>query len=49
MEVRVVETFFATPQRSDKNELLRQIDDATNNPIVDGVMYMAGGLIAVLN
>jgi K+-sensing histidine kinase KdpD len=44
-----VDTYFATPQRSDNEELLRQIDAATNNPIVDGIMCLVGGLIAVLN
>ena len=44
-----METFFATPERSDKAELQKQIRAATHNPIIDGVMCMAGGLIAVLN
>jgi K+-sensing histidine kinase KdpD len=49
MEEHVVETYFATPQRSDRKELLRQIEDAAHNPIIDGIMCLAGGLIAVLN
>lgn len=44
-----MDTYFATPQRSDNAELHRQIEDATHNPVVDGIMCMAGGLIAVLN
>lgn len=44
-----MDTYFATPQRSDNKELIRQIEDATHNPIVDGIMCLAGGLIAVLN
>lgn len=44
-----METFFATPQRSDQQELFNQIEEATNNPIIDGAMCLADGLIAVLN
>lgn len=44
-----METHFASPIRSGEDELHRQIHSAANNPLIDGIMCMAGGLIAVLN
>ncbi len=44
-----METYFASPQRADPLELERQIQFASHNPVIDGVMQTVGGLIAVLN
>ena len=44
-----METFFASPERVDDGQLLRQIELASNNPIIDGVMSSIQGLLAVLN
>lgn len=44
-----MQTLFATPQRSSQSELNFQIDTAANHPVVNGIMHMVGGLIAVLN
>jgi signal transduction histidine kinase len=44
-----VESYSDAPERSDQRRLEKQIYAATHNPIIDGVMCMAGGLIAVLN
>lgn len=44
-----METYFASAQRAEKEELLRQVDLATRNPVIDGLLKMASGLLAVLN
>ena len=44
-----MKTHFATPQRSDLDELQRHIRYASHNPVIDGIMGMVGGLVAVLN
>lgn len=44
-----MKTHFATPQRSDFDELQRHIRYASHNPVIDGIMGMVGGLVAVLN
>jgi signal transduction histidine kinase len=49
MEVRTMKTYFASPLRSDSRELAYQIGIATHHPVVDGMIRMVGGLVAVLN
>jgi K+-sensing histidine kinase KdpD len=49
MEVHIMNTHFATPERSDPDELQRHIRYASHNPVIDGIMGIVGGLIAVLN
>lgn len=44
-----METHFASPERSTPGELYRDIHEASNNPIIDGLLRTVGGLIAVLN
>jgi len=44
-----MKTFFASPKRSNPEELYRQIQSITHNKLVDAVMRLVGGLIAVLN
>jgi K+-sensing histidine kinase KdpD len=49
MERVHMKTFFATPGRSNVEELKRQIQSVAHNALVDEVMRLIGGLIAVLN
>jgi K+-sensing histidine kinase KdpD len=49
MEAHIMKTHLATPQRSDPDELRRHIRHASHNPVIDGIMGMVGGLVAVLN
>ncbi len=44
-----MKTFFASPKRSNDDELQRQIQAITHNSLIDAVMQLVGGLIAVLN
>ncbi len=40
---------FAPAERSSDEELRLQISLVTKNPIVDGLLGLAGGVLAVLN
>lgn len=42
-------TYFASPGRAGQQELRREVEIASNNPVVDGIMTATGGLLAVLN
>ena len=42
-------TYFAPPERATATELAAEIDIVSHNPLVDGLMYVANGLFAVLN
>jgi signal transduction histidine kinase len=42
-------TFFAPPERSSASELAADVSSIIHNPLVDGLMYVANGLFAVLN
>ena len=42
-------TFFAPAERSDPEDLNTQIKIISNNPLVDGLLHIVGGLLAVLN
>lgn len=44
-----MKTHFAPPNRSNEEELYRQVQSITHSSLIDGVMHMVGGLIAVLN
>jgi signal transduction histidine kinase len=44
-----MKTYFASPFRSDPRELAYQIEIAAHHPVVDGMIRMLGGLVAVLN
>jgi K+-sensing histidine kinase KdpD len=44
-----MDTYFASPERSDAARLDHQLEIIARNPVIDGVMRMVGGLIAVLN
>lgn len=44
-----MKTFFASPKRSNAEELHRQIQSITHSSLVDAVLQLVGGLIAVLN
>lgn len=43
------ETYFAPAQRATAEELTAQLRRISNNPVVDGLMNAASGLLAVLN
>ncbi|MBA4371822.1 MAG: sensor histidine kinase [Thermodesulfovibrio sp.] len=45
----VEDTYFASSARADQHTLRREIEIASNNPVVDGIMTATGGLLAVLN
>jgi hypothetical protein len=42
-------TYFASPERSSRDELQAEVATASRNPVIDAVMRNFGGLIAVLN
>lgn len=44
-----METYFASPERATPGELYRDIHEASNNPIFDGLLATVGGLVAILN
>ena len=44
-----MDTYFASPQRKALSELKQDIEQISNNPIVDGLMRSISGLFAVLN
>ena len=44
-----MKTHFATPERASSSELQREIALAAENPVVDGLMSLVGGLLVVLN
>ncbi|AJE04923.1 hypothetical protein GPICK_12660 [Geobacter pickeringii] len=44
-----VRTHFASPERATAAELTDEIESVSHTPLVDGLMYVANGLFAVLN
>lgn len=42
-------TFFAPPERATAAELAQEVAVISHSPLVDGLMYVANGLFAVLN
>jgi hypothetical protein len=44
-----MDTFFAPPERSPASEFEREVAAVSANPVIDGLMNMATGLVAVLN
>ncbi len=44
-----METYFATPERLDRQELSVEIDIASKNPIMSGLLNAVNGLLAVLD
>ena len=44
-----METYYASPERADENKLAQQVDVISNNPIINALMNLTGGLMAVLN
>lgn len=47
--IRAKRTYFATPERASVAELKSDVSAISHNPLVDGLMYVANGLFAVLN
>ncbi len=44
-----MDTYFAPAERADEHALLQEIQFASNNPVIDGLMDAVGGLVAILN
>jgi K+-sensing histidine kinase KdpD len=44
-----MDTYFASPCRSNASQLHHQSKIVASNPVIDGVMRVVGGLVAVLN
>lgn len=44
-----METFYASPERSDSAELNRSIQVINNNPIINSLLQTVSGLLAILN
>jgi len=42
-------SYFAPPERATETELAADIASVSHNPLIDGLMYVANGLFAVLN
>lgn len=42
-------TFFAPPEKADKNELAFEIDIVSSNPVMSGLLQTVNGLLAVVN
>ena len=45
----MINTYFASPERSGDLELKNQIAVLSNNPVINGLLKTVGGLLAVLN
>jgi len=48
-ETNLPPTYFAPPERASEAVLFDEINCVAHNPLVDGLMYVANGLFAVLN
>jgi signal transduction histidine kinase len=44
-----MDTYFASPERANNNELLNQLELITDNTVINEVMNMFNGLLAILN
>lgn len=44
-----MKTYFAPAERADEFTLLQEIELASENPVIDGLMNAVGGLVAILN
>jgi len=44
-----MDTYFAPAERADEFTLLQEIELASENPVIDGLMNAVGGLVAILN
>jgi PAS domain-containing protein len=44
-----MDTYFAPPQRANKNELAAEIEIASNSPIVSGLLHSVNDFLAVLD
>jgi K+-sensing histidine kinase KdpD len=49
MRNKKMDTYFASPERADKNELRTEIEAARNSPVISGLLRSVGGLLAILN
>jgi signal transduction histidine kinase len=49
MEDRKMDTYYASPQKADKDELLTEIEAVRKSPVISGLLHSVGGLLAILN
>jgi len=47
--VRSMETYFASPERADKNQLASEIAVISSSPVMSGLLNTVNGLLAVVN
>ncbi len=46
---RPIDTYFARPERATADVVRRQVETLVDNPVVDGILASAAGVVAVLN
>ncbi len=44
-----MDTYFATTERADINEIIREIEIVNKNPVMTGLLHSISGLLAILN
>ncbi|MDC7220960.1 MAG: sensor histidine kinase [Spirochaetales bacterium] len=48
-ELNKLDTYFASPERTDRDTLYLELDEVTNNPVMDTLLHSVGGLLAVVD
>jgi signal transduction histidine kinase len=49
MEDRKMDTYYASPEKADNDELLTEIEAVRKSPVISGLLHSVGGLLAILN
>lgn len=44
-----MDTYFASPEKADNEELLTEIEAVRKSPVISGLLHSVGGLLAILN
>lgn len=44
-----MDTFFASPERAEKEDLVAEIELVNKNPVITGLLHSVGGLLAILD
>jgi hypothetical protein len=44
-----MDTFFASPEKADPNELIIEIEAVKKSPVIKSLLHSIGGLLAILN
>ena len=44
-----MDTYYASPERTDRGELENEIELISTNPVMDGLLTTTNGLLAILN